>query len=167
MQRHFNPHLPCGIECDASDIAIGTILSQKCDGHLHLITFHLRKMNKNEINYKIDDEELRIITLAIKECHRYLESGRYKIMVYSDHRGLEWFTQNKPLNGREARWALELDRFNFQIIYQPGTQNTKPDGLSRRVEHLTETGGRNYHPIEHVLKPEQWVPGNYHKVIVT
>ena len=59
--------------------------------------------------------------------------ARHKIVVYMDHRGLEWFTQNEPLNCKQARWALELDGFDFQIIYRPGTQITKPDELSRRA----------------------------------
>ena len=83
-----------------------------------------------------------------------------------DHRGLEWFTQNKPLNRRQARWALELDWFDFKIIYQPGTQNTKSDALSRRAEHRPEKGGYDYPLFKHVLKPGQWVPENYEEVIV-
>ena len=62
--RHFDPHLPCIIECDASDFAIGAILSQKCDGRLHPVAFHSRKMNKQEINYEIHDKELLAITSA-------------------------------------------------------------------------------------------------------
>ena len=115
--RHFDPDLPCFIECDASDFAIGAIRSQKCDGHLHPVAFHSRKMNKHEINYEIHTKKLLPITSAFKKWHRYLEGARHKIVVYTDHRGLEWFTQNKPLNQRKPRWALELDRFDFQIIY--------------------------------------------------
>ena len=77
---------------------------------------------------------------------------------------MEWFTQNKPLNRRQARWALELDGFDFHIIYQPGAKNTKPDALSRRAEHRPEKGGHNYQPVEHVLKPGQLVPGNYGQI---
>ena len=74
-------------------------------------------MNKHEINYEIHDKELLAITSAFKEWRRYLEGARHIIIVNMDHRGLEWFTQNKPLNRRQARWALELDGFDFQIIY--------------------------------------------------
>ena len=59
-----------------------------------------------------------------------------------------------------------MDVFDFQIISHPGTQNTKPDALSRRAEHRPEKGGHDYQPIEHVLKLGLWVPGNYGKVIV-
>ena len=124
-------------------------------------------MNKHEINYEIYDKELLAISAAFKEWRRYLEGARHKISVYTDHRGLEWFTQNKPLNRRQARWALELDVFDFYIIYWPGANNTKPltDALSRRAEHHPEKGGHDYQPVEHVLKPGQWVPGNYGQIV--
>ena len=123
-------------------------------------------MNKHEINYEIYNKELLAITSALKEWRRYLEGAKYEIIVYTDHRGIEWFTQNKPLNRRKARWALELDGFDFQIIYRPSTQNTKPDAPSRRVEHHPEMGGHDYQLIKSVLNPGQWVPGNYGEVIV-
>ena len=41
---------------------------------------------------------------------------------------------------------------------------TKPDALSRRAEHRPEKGGHDYQPVEHMLKPGQWVPGNYGQI---
>ena len=49
-----------------------------------------------------------------------------------DYEGLKWFANNKPLNRRQARWALKLDGFEFQIILHPGVKNSKPDTKSRR-----------------------------------
>ena len=111
--RHYDPELPCIIECDASDFAISAVHSQEFEGHLHPIAFHSHKMNKHEINYEIHDKELLAITAGFKEWRRNLEGARHKISVYTDHRGLEWVTQNKPLNRRQARRALELDGFLF------------------------------------------------------
>ena len=96
--RHYDPELPCIIECDASDFASGAVLSPEFEGRLHPIAFYSRKMNNQDINYEIHDKELLAITGAFKEWRRYLEGPRHKISVYTDHRGLEWFTQNKPLH---------------------------------------------------------------------
>ena len=87
--RHYDPELPCIIECDPSDFAIGAVLLQEFDGRLHPVAFHSRKMNKHEINYEIHDKELLAITAAFKECHRYLKGARHKISVYTDHCGLK------------------------------------------------------------------------------
>ena len=163
--RHYDPELSCIIEFDASDFAIGAVLSQEFECHLHPDAFHCRKMNKHEINYEIHDKELLAITAAFKEWRRYLEGARHEISVYMDHRGLEWFTQNKPLNRRQARWTLELDGFDFRIIYRPGAKNIKPHALSRHAEHCPEQEGHDYQPVEHVLKSGQWVPGNYGQIV--
>ena len=134
---------------------------------MHPVAFHSGKMNKHEIIYEIHDKELLAITAAFKEWRRYLEGARHKISVYSDHRGLEWFTQNKLLNQRQARWALELDGFDFHFIYRPVAKNTKPDALSRRAKYCPEKWGHDYQPVKHVLKPGQWVPGNYGQIVLS
>ena len=49
------------------------------------------------------------------------------------------------------RWAQELAGINFRIYYRPGTQNGKPDALSRRSEYHPEKGGVEKQPITTVL----------------
>ncbi|KAI2645110.1 Transposon Tf2-9 polyprotein [Labeo rohita] len=46
----------------------------------------------------------------------------------------EYLRSAKTLNHRQARWALFFTRFQFQVTYRPGSQNTKADALSRLHE---------------------------------
>jgi len=80
--------------------------------------------------------------------------------MFSDHQNLEYFTTTKVLNRRQARWAQELARIDFQIHYRPGTQNGKPDGLSRRSEYHPEKGGIENQPFTTVLQEKQFTEPN-------
>jgi len=71
--------------------------------------------------------------------------------VLSDHHNLEYFTTTKVLNRRQARWAQELAGIDFKIFYRPGSQNGKPDALSRRPEYRPEKGWIENQPFTTVL----------------
>ena len=63
---HFYPDRKTVIERDASDFALGCILSQYLGKRLHPVAFHSRKLNDAQRNYEIHDNEL----LAIFEAFR-------------------------------------------------------------------------------------------------
>jgi hypothetical protein len=48
------------------------------------------------------------------------------------------------LNRRQARWSIFLADFDFEILYQPGTQQGKADALSRRSEYELRAGDEAY-----------------------
>jgi len=155
---HFDPTKPVIIETDTSDFAIGAVLSQRDDeNRLHPVAFHSREFQPAEINYEIHNKELLAmkellaIVDAIKHWRRYCEGATHPIQVFSDHQNLEYFTTMKVLNHRQARWAQELAGIDFRIYYRPGTQNGKPDALSRHSEHRPEKGGVENQPITTVL----------------
>jgi len=149
---HFNPMRPVLIETDASDFALGAILSQQDEeGRLHPVAFHSRKFQPAEINYEIYNKELLAVVDAFKHWRRYCQGATHQIQVFSDHHNLEYFTTTKILNRRQARWAQELVSIDFKIFYRPGTQNSKPNALSRRSEYRPEKGGVENQPITTVL----------------
>jgi hypothetical protein len=64
---HFDPYHECIVETDASDLTLGSILSQTAeDRKLYLNAFHSRKYSLAEINYEIHNKEL----LAIVDCFK-------------------------------------------------------------------------------------------------
>ena len=60
-----------------------------------------------------------------------MEGTEIPFIVWTDHRNLAYIQSAKRLNSRQARWALCFGRFNFSLAYRPGSQNVKPDALSR------------------------------------
>ena len=62
-----------------------------------------------------------------------MEGSLHKILVYSDHKNLTYFHNARVLTRWQARWAQFLTRFEFKILYRPGSQQGKADVLSRRT----------------------------------
>ena len=133
--RHYDPTLPITVETDASDYALGAILSQEENGVTRPVAFASRKMLPAELNYPVHDKEFLAIFYAFKEWRQYLEGAQVHIQVYSDHRSLEYFLTTKQLTRRQARWSEYMADFHFTIEYRSGKKSTKPDALSRRADH--------------------------------
>jgi len=137
---------------DASDFAIGAVLFQRDEeNRLHPIACHSRKFQPAEINYEIHDKELLAVVDAFKHWRRYCEGATHQVQVFTDHQNLEYFTTTKVLNRWQGRWAQELAGIDFRIYYRLGTQNGKPDALSRRLEYRPEKVGVENQPITTIL----------------
>jgi len=93
---HFDTQKRVIIETNASDFAIGAVLSQRDeDGRLQPVVFHSQKFQPAEINYEIHDKELLAIVDAFKHWRRYCEGATHQVQVFSDHQNLEYFTTTK------------------------------------------------------------------------
>src|SRR5713101_2924613 len=75
------------------------------------------------------------IIKALEEWQHYLEGSPHTIEILSDHKNLKIFKEMCKLSRRQARWAVYLSRFNFQITHTPGKNAGKPDALSRQPDH--------------------------------
>jgi hypothetical protein len=87
-------------------------------------------------------------------------------MVNSDHQNLEYFTTTKVLNRRQARYAQELVGIDFKTVYRPGSQNGKPDALSRRPEYRPEKAGSEDQPITTILSEKHFLRDNKEEKVV-
>jgi hypothetical protein len=101
---HFDADRPTRVETDASDFALGAILSQLCDeGKWHPVAFHRWKFQPAEINYNVHNKQMMAIMAAFNEWKHLLESTGDQVVVYSDHKNLEYFNSSKILNRRQHR----------------------------------------------------------------
>jgi hypothetical protein len=123
------------LETDISDSVVAGVFSQcRKDQLWHPIAYFSKTMAPAEQNYKIYDKELLAIICSLEQWRAELEGLGSKIQIYTDHRALEYFTTKRQLTARQVRWTDILSCFNFQIMYQPGKQNTKTDVLTRHKE---------------------------------
>ncbi|MBW0507437.1 hypothetical protein O181_047152 [Austropuccinia psidii MF-1] len=152
---HFNRSLPAIVETDASDYALGSVLSQVNDSGKHLIAFDSHKLLPAELNYEIHDKELLGIVWALKRWRPFLLSLSNSFEVLTDHSSLQYFMSSKVLTRCQAHWAEFLSEFHFTITYRLGWLATLPNALSHRDDVYPERG------VDFISKN----PQNCHQVI--
>ncbi|MBW0579435.1 hypothetical protein O181_119150, partial [Austropuccinia psidii MF-1] len=112
---HFNRALPTIVETDASDYALGAVLSQ----------------------------ELLGIVWALKRWRAFRLSLSDSFEVLTDHSSLQYFMSSKVLTCRQARWAEFLSEFHISITYRPGRLAILPDALSHWDDVWTDREGKS------------------------
>lgn len=134
---------PFILTTDASNYAVGAVLSQGQIGRDKPIAFASRTLNKSEENYSAIEKELLAIVWACRYFRPYLY-GR-KFTLYTDHKPLTYSLNLKDSNSRLIHWRLYLEEFDYEIKYRPGKQNVVADSLSRVREEL------NANDVEEIL----------------
>ena len=120
------------VSADASDFAIGAVLTQGEKGNLRTIAYLSRKLAPAEMNYPVHERELLAIVYALKAWRHYLMGRPFKICT--DHHSLTHIEKTPGLTGRRARWSELLQEYTFDINYIKGSTNVVADALSRRPD---------------------------------
>jgi len=151
---HFYTGRRTVVETDASDVALGCVLSQYLGRQLHPVAFHSPKLNSTETNYEIHDKELLAIMEAFKQWKRYLWGEEEPVTVYTDHQNLQSFLTTKVWNQRQIQWTQGLTNYNFKIVYLPASRGGNSDALGRWPEYHPQEGAR--HSEQSILKTEHF-----------
>ena len=106
---------------DASDTAIGGVLSQVQNGHERVIAYWSRQLHKAERNYSTIEREALAVVGTVKEFYPYLYGFPFKLIT--DHNPLTSLKGIKDTGGRLTHWLLFLQQFTFTVEYkEPVTQ---------------------------------------------
>ncbi|GKE05141.1 RNA-directed DNA polymerase, partial [Tanacetum coccineum] len=121
------------VECDASGLGIGGVLSQLN----RPIAFFSEKFNDTRRRYSTYKKELYAIVRSLEYWRHYLLPNEF--VLYSDRQSLKFIQGQAKLKARHAKWVEALQDFNFVIRHKVGNANTVVDALSRRPTLMTST----------------------------
>lgn len=114
---------------DASQEALGAVLSQGPLGKDKPTSYASRTLNKAERNYSTTEKELLAVVWAVKQFRPYVWGRHFKVIT--DHRPLKWLMRLKDPGSRLTRWTIKLTEYDFEVIHRSGRSNSNADALSR------------------------------------
>jgi hypothetical protein len=114
---------PFIIQCDASGEGVCAIFCQTLGKQENVISYAGRGLIPAEKKYSATERELLAILFGIRQFRPYIYGQKFTVVT--DHSALK-----KPV-GRLARWSLELQDLDFDIVHRAGTKNANADTLSR------------------------------------
>ena len=125
------------LKTDASKEGLGAVLSQKqADGHYHLVTYGSWALTAHEKNYH--STKLKFLALKWAIMEHFKEYLLYQpFLVRTDNNPLMYIMTTPNLDATGHQWVGALAKFNFQLEYQKGQDNTVADVLSQITTHLS------------------------------
>ena len=117
------------LDTDASDKAIGAVLSHVQDGKERVVACGSFVLSTAQRNYCVTRRELLAIVVFTKHFRHYLLGNKFK--VRTDHNSLIWLMRFKNIEGQLARWIEELQNYDMELFYRAGRDHGNADGMSR------------------------------------
>jgi transposase InsO family protein len=122
---------PFILATDASNMALGAVLSQEINGEVRPISYASRALNKHEVNYSTTELECLALVWATKFYRCYLYNSKHPWIAITDHASLQWLKNLKDPTSKLSRWALTLSAYDYVIQHRPGRLHANADAMSR------------------------------------
>ena len=125
------PGLPCILDTDVSDVAIGAVLLQVVDGVERPIAFYSRIMNSAQRNY-CPTRRKPLAVIAALQHFRHSLLGTH-VTLRTDHHNLKWLRTFRHPEGIIVPCIETLAEFDYEIDHRPGRLHCNADSVSRPI----------------------------------
>jgi len=88
------------LDTDASDTAIGAVLSQIQGGYERVIPYASRRLDRREVNYCVARKELLAVVHFMRYFRQYLLGRMF--LVRTDHSALTWLRRTPDPTGKQV-----------------------------------------------------------------
>ena len=117
------------VHIDASEIAIGSILTQCTkDGYHYPIYYASHRLTKAKRNYSTTEREALGMIYFVNKFRHYLLGKHF--VFYTDYQALLYLLNKSVLTGKYAIWMLLLQEFEFTVKHTLGKEHAMADFLS-------------------------------------
>lgn len=117
---------PFILSTDASNYAVGAVLSQTQNGLERVVAYASHVLTRTERRWSTYDKELWAIVWAVRHFRHYLSCNPFTIIT--DHRPL---LSLRKADVTQDRWALELDPYQWTVVHKEGKKHINADAMSR------------------------------------
>ena len=126
---------PYQLYTDASQHAVGAVLSQFQGGKEKVIAYASKTLTKTEKKWSTFDKEFWAIVWSVRHFRPYLCGSTF--VIYTDHKPLVNVRNMKAGSdptGRMERWLIELGLYDFTVNHREGKLHTNADAMYRIPE---------------------------------
>ena len=124
------------LHCDASGAGVGATLNVTREGESRPAAYFSKQLQGAEKRYSATELEGLAVYRSINFFSHYLFGRTFTVVT--DHKALVSFLKSRVLNKRLQGWMLQLQQFDFTIIYRPGAEHLDADALSRQAWQSSE-----------------------------
>ena len=121
------------VQTDASNVALGAVLSQEVDGVRRPIAYASRSLTAQERKASsVYELECLAVLFGTEKFRKYIEHQEF--ILETDNQALSWLLSHPRQLGKIGRWVVKISPLKFLVKHIRGTQNIVADKLSRMFE---------------------------------
>ncbi len=134
---------PFTLYTDASSVGLGGILSQTFDDKPRVIAYWSETLTPGQRSWSATERESLAMVHAVKYFRYFLIGRKFQLVV--DHHSLVF--KMSDANSKLIKHAIQLQEYDFDIVYRSGKSHTNADAMSRPPIVTTELNNTQEEPL--------------------